>query len=369
MEHGGEFVHEADAGGLRRGEAGHEAAEVDAGGEAEGGGDVLGELLGGEGAVGVEGEGRGRLVELGQADLVAQDVHVLAEGDVVHAVLLEGLEAGNLRDEVHDAVFAAHELAEAQGGVGRGEVLLAVGVGEGRRAALHRRAEDVDPGGEGHVEGGLGEGLVRVGDEAREVKFLDEGDDREEVLVPGDVREGVVEAADAALEEDEAEGGLEDLLVVLVLVEGVAEGRDGRVAVAHDVAVHLVALQARGRLVVLRRDGEAAVQVALVALQRGEDEVRADGAVLVGLEDREDGREHRLDEVVEQPLVALVELDGHLPRRRRRAVREVEEVDVERLLGQRLAPLRVHLFCPFAFRRELGQNGARRQRRRVGAEG
>lgn len=154
-------------------------------------------------------------------------------------------------------------------------MLLAVGVGEGWGAALEGGAEDVDPGCEGHVEGGGGGVLGHGGDELGELELLHERDGCEEVLVPWDVGEGVIEAADGALEEDHAEGRLEDLLVVFVAVQGGAELRDGRVAVAHDVCVDgLVAVRvSHRRLVVLRRDAEAAVQVALVRLEGGQDQV------------------------------------------------------------------------------------------------
>ncbi len=370
LEHGGELLDEADAARLAGVEAGDQAAEVDAGGETEGDGHVLAQLLGAQAVVGIEGDlGRG-LADLGQADLVAKDVDVLAEGDVVHAVPLERLEAGDLRDEVHDAVLAAHQLAQAQRGIRLRQMLRPVGMSEGRGAALHGGTEDVDPGGEGHVERGLRERRVGIRNDGGKLELLDEGDGCLEVLVPSNVREGVVEAADRRLEDDQPESGLEDLLVVLVLVERVAQRGDGGVSMPHDVAVdRLVVREAGVGFVMLRRDAQAAVQVALVALQGGKDEVRADGSVLVRLEDREQIREDELEEMIQEPLVALVELDGNLPCVPRRAVREVKEVHVEGLLGQRFPPLRVHLLCPLAFQREGRQDGARRWWGVVGAEG
>lgn len=308
LEHVRQLGDEADAALLGRGEAGDEAAEVDAGGEAVGGSDVLGELAGTEDAVGIEGDGGRGGGELGEAELVAEGVDVLAQLNLVHAVVLESLEAGNLRDEVHDAVVAAHELAQAEGGIGRGQVLLAIGVGKGRRAALERGAENVDPGRQGHVE--VLVGAMGLGGLAREIELLDEGDGGLKVLVPGNIGQGIVEAADGALKDNHAEGSLEDGLVVDVAIEGLAELGNGRVAMAHNIGIDMVRGEGGRGLVVLGGDAEAAVEVALVALQGGQDVVGARGAVLVRLEDGEDGGQDVRDKVVEQALVRLLELNG-----------------------------------------------------------
>ena len=95
-------------------EAWDEAAEVDASGKTESGGDVLAQLLGAQGPVGVVRLDKSALVDLGVADFVAEAADVIAEGNVIHAMALERLEAGNLRDEVHDAILAAHQLAQAK---------------------------------------------------------------------------------------------------------------------------------------------------------------------------------------------------------------------------------------------------------------
>jgi len=255
----GELRHQADAAGLAGAEARDQAAEVDARGEAEGGRDVLAQLLRAQRAVHAERDLRPRLAHLGQPDLVAEAVHELADLDVVHAVELQRLEAGDLGDEVHDAVFAAHELAQADGAVGGAQVLLAVGVREGRGAALDRGAEDVDPACERHVEWRLVALLVHLGDDSGKLQLLHQRDGRLEVLVPWDIWERVVEAANGALEEYHAEGGLEDLLMLFVAVEGAAELGDGGVAVAHDVIVDLIVLDIHRSLVMLSRDAKAAV--------------------------------------------------------------------------------------------------------------
>lgn len=144
---------ESDARGLRRREAWHKAAEVDARGNAERRCDVLAQLLWAQDAVGVEWDLWSRVVDLRETDLVAERVDVLAQLDVIHAVLLESLETSDLGDQIHDSVLATHQLTKSQGRVRGREVLLPVGVGEGWGAALDGRAENVDPGGKGHVEG------------------------------------------------------------------------------------------------------------------------------------------------------------------------------------------------------------------------
>jgi len=130
-------------------------------------------------------------------------------------------------------------------------VLLAVGVGEGWGAALDRGSEDVDPGCEGHVEWGR-VGLVRhLRDDAGKFEFLDEGDGSLEVLMPWDVGKGVIETADGALEEDHAQRGFEDLLVIFVTIESFAKLGNCRISVAHDVVVVLLVLEIHGCLQML----------------------------------------------------------------------------------------------------------------------
>lgn len=122
-------------------EAGDEGAEVDAGGVAEGISDEL-----------VCGLGEFDGVDFGLVELLAQGGDVVADVNAGEEVVgLESLEAGNLANEVHDTVVAAHEFLEA--GAGAAEVLLPVGVGEFWSAAEHGGAENVDPASEGHVEG------------------------------------------------------------------------------------------------------------------------------------------------------------------------------------------------------------------------
>ena len=157
--------------------------------------------------------------------------------------------------------------------------------------------------------------------------------------MPWDVWKGVVKAAHGALEEDHSQSGFEDLLVLLVAVEGCAELGDGGVAVAHDVVVDGVVADVVCRFVVLRRDAEAAVEIALVGLKCWKDQGRACGAVLIGVEDWKDARDDVGDEVVEEALIVVVELDCDLADGLWCAVIEVEGVQVEGLLGQRFSAL------------------------------
>lgn len=93
LEDLGELVDQPHERGLAGVEARNQAAQIDSGGEAESGCDVLGQLLGGEGAVGIEGDLDGGIAHLSVANLLAKAGHMLAESEVVHAGLLERLEA------------------------------------------------------------------------------------------------------------------------------------------------------------------------------------------------------------------------------------------------------------------------------------
>lgn len=96
LKHVGELLAQGLCGLLAGVEAGNKAAQVDAGGETESRGDVLRQLLGREAAIGIEGHLGASLVHLSESELLAEGRDVLAESKVVHAVLLEGLEAGDL---------------------------------------------------------------------------------------------------------------------------------------------------------------------------------------------------------------------------------------------------------------------------------
>lgn len=195
LESAGKTVEELDHLRLVLIEARHEGAEVDAGSKTEAGGDGGGDRPRIHRTVGVA----KRLVCFRHIDLVRKGFDVLTQVDIGEKMLVsEVLEADNLGDEIHHSVIAAHEFAET-GGL-RGEVFFTVCVGETGGAAEHGGAEDVNPGGEGHVEGwgalwGDGEGVEVAG----EVEFVDEGDGGLEVLVPGDVGEVVVDGTDSAL--------------------------------------------------------------------------------------------------------------------------------------------------------------------------
>ncbi|KAL2287256.1 hypothetical protein FJTKL_05761 [Diaporthe vaccinii] len=105
---------EVDAAGLGWVESRHKTAQVDARCEAESLRHVLGQLLRAQRAVGIEGHLGTSLAHLGEADLVTKDMDMLAQCNVVHAIALERFEAGNFTDEIHDAILAAHELAETE---------------------------------------------------------------------------------------------------------------------------------------------------------------------------------------------------------------------------------------------------------------
>lgn len=57
-----------------------------------------------------------------------------------------------------------------------------------------------------------------------------------------------------------------------------------------------------------------------------------------------------LDKVIQESSIVVIELNLHLPGVGRRAVGEVEDVDIERLLGKRLLALVEDLLGPFAIK-------------------
>ena len=66
-----------------------------------------------------------------------------------HSVILQGFQAGNLRDEIHDPVVAAHEFPQSTDSIA--EMLFTVGVCELGCAAKHGRTKDIDPCSESHT--------------------------------------------------------------------------------------------------------------------------------------------------------------------------------------------------------------------------
>lgn len=175
----------------------HKAAEVEACCNAEGGSRVRAELLCAEGTMGVVGVGNRVCFAFVHGDLVAEHLDEAAELDVVHAAAfkLEGLEASNLRNNKHDAVFATHELRESSGRVC--DVLLTVSICEKRLASEHRSAEDVDPGSDSHVERWV---RLRIVDKLLwHVEAVDELNCAVEMLVPWDIGKAVLGTSDRAL--------------------------------------------------------------------------------------------------------------------------------------------------------------------------
>ena len=155
-------------------------------------------------------------------------------------------------------------------------MLVAVGVREHGRAAQHGGAQNVNPRRECHVERGVNERLGQIRYKASKIELLYKRNHRLEMLVPGDIGKSVLRTSNDALEENQAKGSIKNWLMVLIAVERLAQPGDGGIAVAHDVVVDILTLNTHRRLVVLRRNAQAAVQVALVVGQRWENELRAD---------------------------------------------------------------------------------------------
>lgn len=116
LEHSSELLDQPDVASLARVEARDQITEVDTRGEPEGGRYVFAQLHGVQGTVGVEGQDDGTigvLPELCETDLITQSRHMTTECDLVY-LPLENLEAGDLRDQVHNAILTAHQLTEAK---------------------------------------------------------------------------------------------------------------------------------------------------------------------------------------------------------------------------------------------------------------
>lgn len=138
---------------------------------------------------------------------------------------------------------------------------------------------------------------------------------------------------------------------------------------SHNVLVNLLARSIGEGLDVLGSGAKTAVKVDLVGLQCRENQVGANGSVLVGLENGEDGGQNKLDEVIKKALVILVQFDGHLSRVVGGAMRKVEEIDIKGLFRERLTALLLKLLRPLSRKRPGREDGAGRWRWLIRAEG
>lgn len=346
---------------------GHQAEQIDAGGDAEDGGHVDGQLLGADGTGGGIGVLQPLVGGFGAIQTLAQGLDVQAELHVLDAAGgLQPVQAGDLGDQVHDPILASHQLA--QPGRRSALMLFPIRVREHGRSGDHGGAQDIDPRRQRHVEGRMDVGVPAPDHGVGELQLPHEAGARLEMLMPRDVRQRVVRAAHGTLEEDHAQRGLEDLLMIRVPVQGLAELGDGGVSVAHDVAVDLFPRDPLGGLEMDGGDAETAVQIALVGFERGHDHLRPGRAVLIDFEDGENEPEHVVDEVVQQRAVAVIDLDERVRGGRHRAVGEVEEVEIHALFGaERIGPRVEILVDPCLL--EKGQHGREGRGRLKGAKG
>jgi hypothetical protein len=168
-------------------ELGHQGAEVDAGGQAEQRGHNFRQLPGSNRARTRVYGAQGIVVAFGGVQLLRQERDVGTNGDVVDLLLQpEGIQTGDLGQEIHDAVFATHQLAQAGGRAG--QMFRPVGVGKHGRPAQHGRAEDIDPRCEGHVERRMDSRLRHLFQDSGEVEFVDQAGRGLKVLMPRNVR-------------------------------------------------------------------------------------------------------------------------------------------------------------------------------------
>ena len=144
-----------------------------------------------------------RLVKgwLGEIDLVGERFDMIAKVNIrKHSVILQGLQAGNLGDEIHDPVITAHEFPQSTDSIA--EMLFTVGVCELGCTAKHGRTKDIDPCSESHINRFGGVIVLRnVLEVLREIHLVDKACNSLEVLVPWDIREVVVRGANRALLE------------------------------------------------------------------------------------------------------------------------------------------------------------------------
>jgi len=114
FQHLRELGNEADAARLAGSEPWHKTAQIDSCSNAERRSHVLAELFWAENPIGVEGDFWSRIANFGQADLIAERVDVCAQLNVVHAIFLQSFQTRNFGNQVHDAIFTAHQLAKSE---------------------------------------------------------------------------------------------------------------------------------------------------------------------------------------------------------------------------------------------------------------
>ena len=113
-------------------------------------------------------------------------------------------------------------------------------VGERRRSAKHRCAKNVDPGGQGHVEGRVHASLRHLFQDTGEIELVDQTCRSLEMLMPWDVWQAVIRPANRALEENHRQGRIKNLQVACVIVESFAELGNRLISMSHDVVVDLL---------------------------------------------------------------------------------------------------------------------------------
>lgn len=187
------------------------------------------------------------------------------------------------------------------------------------------------------------------------------------MVEPGDVGEIVIGRADRALEQDHGERGIEDLFVLGILAQRLAEPGDRFVAMPHNVVVDLLANQPLCRLEVDSSDAETAMEVTLVGLQSTQYHLVARMPVLIEVQDGEDQARDIANEVVEEVLILVAHVDAGLDCRsrlrdgrvNRRRINRAHAVNVTRtgrwdkiLVGEQVVP------------RERGQRSVEVRRRK-----
>ena len=171
-------------------------------------------------------------------------------------------------------------------------------MGERGRSAKHRCTKNVDPGGQGHVEGRVHASLRHLFQNTGEIELIDQTCRSLEMLVPWDVWQAVIRPANCALEENHRQSRIENLQVACIIVESFAELGHCLISMSHDVVVNLLCLQPFRRLQVDGSNAQTAVKVALVAPKGRQYHFSFGRSMLVHFQYRKYQLENLVDEVI-----------------------------------------------------------------------
>lgn len=129
-------------------------------------------------------------------------------------------------------------------------------------------------------------------------KFVDEVGNGLEVIEPRNIREVIIRRAHGTVKENHRECRIQDLLVIDILTQCLAQLRDRFVAVAHDVVIDLLTYEPLGAFQMDCGHTETAMQVALIRLESAQDRMSARRPPLMRIENGKDQTQNVVDEMV-----------------------------------------------------------------------